>query len=245
MPIAKQLVCLNSLSFELARSGLLLSTWSATPFLDAFGFQLAPNRPCRVENQLIEFRDYMEYAQLMFGIRPNLLECQRIQVRTIRNDCMRRKPVIVEVSHEPNHVRGIILGNQSTSDRVVGDRVTGQQQYTMAQMNLINAQDATELREHVLAELVAIEFSDRMIQCRVNVTRGKFDQEVTLHTGLDCRKVQLVVENPVDDGLANSVVILGFEVDMIRMAVKRFAAVALGPVFAVVNFQPENLLIAQ
>ena len=97
-------------------------------------------------------------------------------------------------------------------------------------MNFVDAQHATELRKHLFAKGVAIKLPDCPIHCCVHIPRGQ---------------IQLVLQNSIDDCLANLVVVFRFEVHTRRMTVKRLATVAFGNILTVDDFKKQNFLIAQ
>lgn len=233
------------LFFELLDSCALTFAWTTTPGFDFLGLDGAAAFANGAQNALVDIGDDMENAELMVSLGPDLFKRPWIEGRAVTDDRLRLKTPVFQVLHEPSHVRGVVARDQCAADRVIGNRVAGQQNHAATKVDFIDAQDATELFQDVLPECIAVELADRIFERRVNIARGKLEQEITLHALLDRGQVLLVLQNAIDDCLPDFVIVFRFEVDTRRMAVKRFAATAVGSILGVVNFKPKYFLIAQ
>src|SRR5206468_496842 len=91
----------------------------------------------------------------------------------------------------------------------VGQRVGGQQQGVAPQVQLIDAQRAAEPLQDRLAVPGQVEAGQLPAQAVVDEAVGQLQQEVALQGGLGLLDVEAVVQQAVEDGLADGGVVVG------------------------------------
>ena len=185
----------------------------------------------------------MENAELVLRLRPDCGERFGIQRRAIGDHRLRPKPVVFEVSQEPQHMGRVVLPDQRAGDRIVGNRIAGQQHDSLPQMDLVDAKRAGKFREDFGAKLGSVKLPDRVFQAVVEKAGRQVQEEVTLESLLDGVDVELVAQNAIQNGLADMIIVSGLGRNIAGGRAERFAAVTLGRVLAIVNLSPEFLPI--
>lgn len=117
--------------------------------------------------------------------------------------------MVSQVLQESQHVCRVVFGDQRTGDRVVRNRIAGQQHDSMSKMDLVNAKRTGELLSDLTAKLSAVKLPDRVFQAVVEKAGGKFEQEVTLEGLLDSVRIEFVAQDSIQDSLTNFVIISG------------------------------------
>jgi len=178
----------------------------------------------------------------MVGIGPDLGNRFGVQRRAIRNHGFGRKPVVFQVSQEPQHVCPIVLRNQRTGNRMVRDRIAGEQDDSVPKMDFIDTKRAGKFAQNLGPKRRAVKFPNRVFQTVIEKSGGQPEQEVSLQRLGNGGRVELVDQNAINDCLPHLVVVPGLGFDIIGSRAEGLAATALGRVLAIVDFSPEFLL---
>ena len=150
--------------------------------------------------------------------------------------------MVFQVSQESQHVRGIVFRYQRTSNRVVGYRVTGEQNDSMSQMDFVDTKRARKLAENRCPKRSTVKLSDRVPQAVVEKTSGQLKQEVTSDSTLNCGRIEFVDQDAVNDSLPYFVVVPSLRLDVFGGRAECLAARTLRSVLAIVDLPPEFLL---
>src|ERR1700722_1349918 len=112
-------------------------------------------------------------------------------------------------------------------------------------MQFIDADNAAEVLQGRLSLLDLAKPSQSPVEAVVEEATGQVEQEVAFHGRTGTLDVEAVVEEAVEDGLANEVVVFGFGADVGRTRAKGLAAATTGAVLCVEDVQPEDLAVGQ
>ena len=136
-----------------------------------------------------------------------------------------------------------LAGDQGEGHGQVLERVGGQQQGVAAQVQLVDAQGAAEAVEDPAAVVGHVEPPDLPVEAVVDEAVGEVQEEVPAHRGDDPLDAHAVVEEAVEDGLADRVVVQRPGLDARRRGAEGRAAAAAGPVLAVGDVEEDDLLV--
>jgi hypothetical protein len=174
----------------------------------------------------------MEGAQLMVGVRPQLAEHGRVEVRAVGDDGPRLQPPGLEVAEEPPHVVLIVGADQGEGHRQVADRIGGQQQGEPAQVDLIDAETVAELPQDHAAQLGHVELSRPVAEHVIDEAGGELQQEFPAQRPEGPLDAHAVLDDPTEDQIADRVVVGGPGEDAVGGTAEGGAAIAAGTILA-------------
>jgi hypothetical protein len=114
-----------------------------------------------------------------------------------------------------------------------------------AQVQLIDAQRPGEALPDHAAVRRQVQAGQLPTQAVVDEALGEFDEEVTLHSGLSLRDVEAVVEQAVENGLADRGVVVGLLGYVQGPGAEGMATSTTGLIFCIADFQPGDAVICQ
>jgi hypothetical protein len=127
----------------------------------------------------------------------------------------------------------VVATDQGEGYRQVGDGIGRQEQGEAAQVEFIYAHRAGELLQDHAAMRLQVEAGDAPAQAVVDEALREFQAEVTAHGGEDTFDVEAVLQDPVEDGIADPLVVVGLGRDSERPGAKELATGAACFVFRV------------
>ena len=198
-----------------------------------------------VEHVFVEVLENVKDAQLVSGLGPQFGQHRRIQVRAIGDHDAGSKPPLLEVVQEAAHVVLIVAPHQREGHREVVDRVGGQQQGTVSQVNFVDAEGAGEIRQRPLSVGRQVGLADLPIEAVVEKALGEIEMEIALEGQPEPFHAHAVVEQAVEDRLADPVGILGPRFDPLDRGAEGLAAGTTGAVFSDLDFQPDDFAICE
>lgn len=211
---------------------LVLARSSPTSLPSAFLGELASEPSQGIEDVGIDAFDDVEDAGLMPGGRPEFREKSGVKVRAVRDDNSGPEAVVPEVVQESPHVVLIVGPDQGEGDGEIAERVGGQEQRAMAQVQLVGAQGAREVVEGPLAVSGHVGLTALPVEAVVEEPIGQVEEEVASHRLLHAMEAHAVIEEAVDDGVADPVGVLGSRFDPFDVRAERLAAGTGGAVFS-------------
>ena len=152
------------------------------------------------------FQD-VKHAQLVAGVRPQLGQDRRVEVRPVGHHHLGRKPPGLEVLEEPPHVGLVVAGDQGEGHRQVVQRVGRQQQGHLAQVQLVDAERPAEVVQDPAAVIRQVEPPDLPVEAVVDEPVREIQKEVPPHRGDDPLDAYAVLEDAVEHGLTDLVVV--------------------------------------
>ena len=188
------------------------------------------------------FQD-VKHAQLVAGVRPQLGQDRRVEVRPVGHHHRGRKPPGLEVLEEPPHVGLVVAGDQGEGHRQVVQRVGRQQQGHLAQVQLVDAERPAEVVQDPAAVIRQVEPPDLPVEAVVDEPIREIQKEVPPPRGDDPLDAHAVLEDAVEHGLTDLVVVQRPGFDARRGGAEGCAAVATGPVLAVGDVEEDDLLV--
>src|SRR5262249_1620161 len=226
---------------------VLLRLWASRP---PRGPRVAPPRldaPQAADGGqylVVDVLQYVEDTQLVPRLGPDFGQDRRVEVGAVGHHHLRLEAPVLQRPQEAAQGRLIVDLHQAVANDAVGDRVRGQQQGVLAQVHLIDAQGTAEALPGQATLPGVVELAQPPVQAVVDEATGQLQPEIALHAGAGTLDVETVVENAVEDGLADEVVVLRLGTDMRRAGAKRLAAVAAGRVVGVREVEPERRPVA-
>ena len=110
-------------------------------------------------------------------------------------------------------------------------------------MNLVETQDTRELRQGPLPVGSAVDLTNLPVEAVVEEAGGQVEAEVALQGLLDLLDGHAIVEDSIEDGLADLVVVVGLGFDVLDLGAERSAAVAGGTIFGGGDMKEEDGLV--
>ena len=169
----------------------------------------APQPAHGVQHFLGHVLQDVEDAKLVRRVRPGLRQHRRIEVGAVGDDRPGQQPVALQHQQEPPHVVLVVGRHQGEADDLVGQRVGGQQQGAPAQVRLVHAQRAAEPLQDALAMRGQVDAAQLLVEAVVEEAEGEIQEEVAPHGGDGPLGVEPVLQQAVEDGLADAVVVVG------------------------------------
>lgn len=233
------------LGFAIAFAGTLLRLAGPAAATLAFGLsgQLLPQPAQGIEDMLVDVLDHMKDAELVPCLGPDLGQHGRIEVGAVGDHDLGHQAPVVEVVQEAAHVVLVVVPHQSEGDREIVDGVGGQQQSAMAQMDFVDAQGAGEVVQSPLPIGRHFDLAHFPVQTVVEKAIGELEMEIALESLTQPFHAHAVVEQTVDDSLADPVGILRTRLDPIELGAKGLATRAVGAVFSNFDFENHDLAI--
>ncbi len=113
-------------------------------------------------------------------------------------------------------------------------------------MQFVDAQhNAAEVLQGRLSLPGLVEPSQSPIEAVVDEATGEVEQEVAFHGRTRTLDVEAIVQDTVEDGLTDEVVIFGLGANVRRTGAKRLAAATACGVLCVEDVQPEDVAVGQ
>lgn len=140
--------------------------------------------------------------------------------------------MVFEVLEEPPHMVLVVGRNQGEGDGEVAERVGGQEQGAMAQMEFVDTQGAGEMVEGPLAVAGHVDLANLPVEAVGEEAIGQIEVELPLHRLLQAMEAHAVIEEAIDDDFADAVGVAGSGFDAFDVGSERLAAVAGGAVFS-------------
>ena len=194
-----------------------------------------------IEDAVVDVLDDVKDAELMTGVGPEFGQHGGVEVRAVGDDHVGQEAVVLEVVQEAPHVVLIVGRNQGEGDGEIAQRVGGQKQRAVAQVQFVDAQGAGEMVEGPLAVGGHVGLADLPVEAVVEEAVGQVEEEVALQRLLQAIHAHAVVEQAVDDGFADAVGVLGSRFDALDLGAEGLAAGAAGAVFSDRQFDDEDL----
>ncbi|WP_168219090.1 hypothetical protein [Limnoglobus roseus] len=163
------------------------------------------------------------------------------QFGAIGDDHPGPEAVVSEVVQEPPHVILIVGPDQGKGDGEIAERVGGQEQRAMAQVQLVDVQGAREVLERPLAVSGHVGLADLPVEAVGEEAIGQVEEEVTAHRLLHAMEAHAVIEESVDDGVPDAVGVLGSWFDPFDVRTERLAGGTGGAVFSDRQFDDDDL----
>jgi site-specific DNA recombinase len=187
--------------------------------------------------------DGVEDTQLVAGLRPEFLQDLPIEIRAVGHHHLGGQPPRLEVLQEPPHVAGIVGRDEGEGHRQVLERVGGQEQRRAAEVQLIDAEGPAEPLQDPAAMVGQVQPSGLPVEAVGDEAVGQVEIEVPSHRGDHSLDAHAVVEDAVEDGLADGMVIGGLGLDARRGGAEGRAATTSGPVLAVGDIEVDDPLV--
>jgi len=131
-------------------------------------------------------------------------------------------------------------GDEGEGDGEIAEGVGGEQQGAMSEVEFVDAECAGEVGVCPLAVGGHVGLADFPVEAIVEEAIGEIEVEVALHGLLEAMEAHAVVEESVDDGLANAVGVFGSRFDSGGLGTERLAAVAVGAIFSDGQFDDDD-----
>ena len=229
------------LSASAAGATLGLAQAAATGF--AFGLVgvSASQTPQGVEDTTVDIFDDVEDTELVPGPGPDLGQQLGIEIRAIADDNGGQKALIFEVLQEAAHMVVIVGRDQGEGDWEIAERIGGQEQSAMAEVQFVDAQGAGELFKGPLPVGRHVGLADLPVEAVVEEAVGEIEQEVALEGLLQTIHAHAVFEQAVNDEIADAVGVLGAWFDAVELGAKGLAAGAAGAIFSDRQLDDDNL----
>ena len=123
------------------------------------------------------------------------------------------------------------------------ERVSGQQQGVAAQVQFVDAERAAEAVQDPAAMVGEIKLPDLLVEAVVDEAVGEIQEKVPLHGPEDLLDAHPILEDAVEHGFTDLVVVQGAGLHSRRSGAEGRATVAPGPVFAVGDVEVDDLLV--
>src|SRR5262245_11900328 len=198
-----------------------------------------------VEDQLVEVLHDVEDTQLVAGSGPDLGQQGRVEVGAVGNHHLGQQARALEAAQEAAHVVLVVVGDQGEGHGEVSQRVGGQKQGLVAQVHLIDAQSAREVLDAPAAVLGPVALPDLPIQAVVDEAVGQFEVEVTGQAAAQGLDAHLVVQQSIEDGLADAVGVGGAGQDPLELGAESLATATAGAILCGGQFKQEDLAVSQ
>jgi len=118
---------------------------------------------------------------LMAGLRPEFGQDLRVEIRAVGDDHFGHQPPGLEVLQEPPHVVMVVLADHGEGHRQVLERVGGQQQGRLAEMQLIDAERAAEALPDPAAMVGQVEPPGLPVEAVVDEPVGEVEELIARH----------------------------------------------------------------
>jgi hypothetical protein len=168
-----------------------------------------PQPPDRVEDQLVDLLEDVKDVELMVGLRPQLREHGRVEVRAFVDHEVGHQPPGLEALEQPPHVIVIVGADQGEGHRQVANRIGGQEQREPAQVHFIDAEGATEVVQDHAAVLGHVELLGPDAEQVVNETGGQVEEELAAQRLQGPFDAHAVLEDAFQDQVADLVIVEG------------------------------------
>src|SRR5262249_37584465 len=158
------------------------------------------------------------------GLLPDLAQQRRVEVGAVGDDQAGPEAPVLEHQQEAPQVRLVVDADQGEADDLVGYRVGSQQQGEAAQVQLVDAQHDAEPLQAQAAVVGDLDPATLPVQAVVDEARREAQQEVALDGAHGALDVEAVLQQAVEDGLADGGVVVGLRGDVQRPGAEVLAA---------------------
>ncbi len=223
----------------------ILAGSAASSLASAGGGVAASESAQGIEDVGVDVLQDVEDAQLVAGVGPHVGQHRGVQIRAVGDDHVRGEAVGLEVVQDASHVALVVGRHQGEGDGEIADRVGGQEQGAVPQVQFIDAQAAGEVRQSPPAVGGQVGLADLPVEAVGQEPGGQVEEEVASHRLLEAVQAQAVVEEAVADGVAHPVGVLGARFDPIDVGAERRATVAGGAVLSDRQFDDEDVSVGE
>ena len=154
----------------------------------------------------------VEDAQLVVRLGPQFGQHGGVQVRAVGDHDPGIQAPGLEVLEEPPHVVLVVGGDQGEGHRQVAQRVGGQQQSEATQVEFVHAERPAEVLQDHAAMRGHVELLGMVAEHVVDEPRGQVEEELALERSQGPFDAHAVLEDPLQDQVADAVVVLGLGV---------------------------------
>ena len=203
---------------------------------------MTPLPPQRIQDTLVDVLEHVKDTELMLGFGPQLGQEFRIQVRAIGDDHLGSKPPVLEILEETPHVVVVVGTDQGKGDGNIAQRVGSHEQGPVPEMDFVDAQGAGETLQGPLAVGGQVDLADLPIEAVVDKALGEIELEIAAHRFAQPLHTHAVVEQTVEDRLADPIAVFGTGLDAFDPRSEGLATRATGAVFSDGDFEDEDLL---
>jgi len=185
----------------------------------------------------------MKNTQLVSCLGPDLGQHSRIQVGAVADHDLGRKAPILEVVQEAAHVLLVVGPHQGEGHREIVYGVGGQQQGAVTEVNFVDAQGAGEVFQAPLAIARHLDLADFPVEAVVQKAIGEIEIEIALEGLAQPFHAHAVVEQAVDDRIADAVGVFRARLDPLHLSSEGLATGAAGAVFSDFDFEQDDFAI--
>ena len=220
---------------------LILGRPAPTTLPSAPSGELASEPSQGIEDVGIDVLDDMEDAELVAGVGPQFRQDRGVEVRAVGDDHSGQEAVIPEVVEYAPHMVPIVGPDQGEGGWEVAERVGGEQERAVPQVQFVDAQGAREVVEGPPPVAGHVGLVDLPVEAVVEEAVGQVEEEVPPHRLRQPVGAHAVVEESVEDGVADAVGVLGSWLDALDTGPERLAAGTRGAVFSNRQFDDDAL----
>jgi hypothetical protein len=196
-----------------------------------------------VQDVLVDVLDDVKNAQLMLGVGPDLCQNFGVKIGAIGHHHKRQETMLLEVTQKALHVILIIVANQCEGYGEITERVGGQEQRAMTEVNFIDTERSRELFQGPLAILGHVHLLNFPVEAIVEKALGQFEMEVPSQGFVKAVHAHLVVEQSVEDCFADSIGVFGPRLDSLNLSSEGLATGTTSAVFSDCQFDNEDLSV--
>src|SRR5215469_8012244 len=199
--------------------------------------------PQRVEDARVDVLEDVKNTELVAGLGPQLGQELRVQVRAVGDHHLGKKAQVLEVVQKTPHMVLVIGTDQGKSDGEIPLGVGGEEQGAVAEMDFVDTERAGEILQGPLAVGGHINLADFPVEAVVQKALGEIEVEIPLQRFAEPFHAHAVVEQTVDNRLADPVAVVRARFDAIDLRSKGLATGTAGTVFSDGDFEDEDLAI--
>jgi len=158
---------------------------------------------------------------------------------------LRQEPPALEVGQEPAPVVLVVGRDQGEGHGEVVERVGGQQQGLLAQVDFVDAQGAGEVLDGPLAVVGPVALADLPVQAVIDKAVGQLQVEVAGQSAAQPLDTHAVVEHAVEDGFTDAVGVLGAGQDALDLGAEGLAAATAGAILCGGQLDEQDLAVGE
>src|SRR5271154_6341791 len=185
------------------------TTSAAATLAPAFGGMFSTQTSQRIQHALVDVLDDVKDTELVTSLGPHLCHQRWIKVRAIGGDHTRQEAPVLEVLQKPAHVRLVVGRHEGEGNGEIGQGIGSQQQGTMTQMDFVDGKGAGEFFESPTSVLRHMDLTDLPIEAVVEKACRQIQVKISCQRLLESFHAHTVVEQAVDDCLANAIGVFG------------------------------------
>jgi hypothetical protein len=138
----------------------------------------------------------------------------------------------------------VVGSHQREGDGEIAQGVGGQEQGPMTKMDFVQVERAREILQGPLTVGRHVDLADLPVEAVVQKALGEIEVKIALQRLAKAFHAHSVVEQTVDDRVANSVGVLGARIDPLDLGPEGLATRTAGAVFSDGQFDEENLAVS-